>query len=110
MYFTFYLLMIIFITNAQFSISFIKCPFQNKLLHNDNNSSQFNKIRNYFKTLNNHKNNKEIRKPAILELPVEFEDKWEEGEIPWDFVDMNVTTPKKYLPVNDADRIAFLFT
>jgi hypothetical protein len=45
-----------------------------------------------------------------LELPVELEEKWEEGEIPWDFVDMNVTTPKKYLPVNDADRIAFLFT
>ena len=110
MYFTFYLLMIIFITNAQFSISFIKCPFQNKLLHNDNNSSQFNKIRNYFKTLNNNKNNKEIRKPAILELPVELEEKWEEGEIPWDFVDTNVTFPKKYLSLHESDRIAFLFT
>jgi len=110
MYLSFYLLLIIFISNTYFSVSFIKCLFQNKLLQNNNNSSQFNKIRHYLKTLNNHKTNKEIRKPAILELPVELEEKWEEGEIPWDFVDTNKTLPKQHLSLKEHDKIAFLFT
>lgn len=109
MYFIFYLLLVI--TTINISKSFIKSPFQNKQCRlEDNNACPFNKIRYYFKTLNNHKNNKEIRKPAILELPVELEEKWEEGEIPWDFVDTNVTIKNQYPSLNDADRIAFLFT
>lgn len=108
MYFIFYLFVVIFITQCYFVFTFIKNPLHNKHCRFvDNNTVSVNKIRYYFKTLSNHKNNKEIRKPAILELPVELEEKWEEGEIPWDFVDTNVT--KKYPPTHDAHNIAFLF-
>lgn len=109
MYFIFYLLLVI--TTINISSSFIKSPFQNKQcrIDDNNNCSIFNKIRYYFKNLNNNKNNKEIRKPAILELPIELEEKWDEGEIPWDFVDNNITSIKKNQSLNDEHRIAFLF-
>jgi hypothetical protein len=109
MYFVFYLFFVICITNCYFVVPFIKPPLHNKQCRFVDNTSSLNKIRYYFKTLNNHKNNKEIRKPAILELPVELEEKWEEGEIPWDFVDTNVSLTKKYPPIHDAHNIAFLF-
>ena len=116
-----YMLFFIQLLNAEFSFSFIKSPFQCNRLHpNDNANKCVNKIKYFIQNLCNHKNNKEIRKPAILEIPIELDEKWEEGEIPWDFVDNNkVTTTNNSTNNNannsnngtrsiDADKLAFL--
>jgi len=113
------MLFFIQLLNAEFSFSFIKSPFQCNRLHpNDNANKCVNKIKYFIQTLCNHKNNKEIRKPAILEIPIELDEKWEEGEIPWDFVDNNkVTTSNNGTNNNsrnnhtrsiDVDKLAFL--
>jgi hypothetical protein len=106
-----FLLLLLQLLNAEFSFSFIKSPFQFYRTHiNENANQRSDKLKYFIKNLCNHKNNKEIRKPAILEIPVELDEKWEEGEIPWDFIDTNVTTNNKNNGSNlDANNIAFLF-
>jgi len=104
-----YLIISLQLLFAQHIHSFIKSPFQNKCRNiNDNNNLSLNKIKHFIKNFCNHKNNKEIRKPAILEIPVELEEKWEEGEVPWDFVD-NITKIIKFPNNIDGHQIAFLF-
>ena len=83
-----------------FTIGFSKNPFVRK---NYNYKQKFTIFIDKFRNIK--KNSK------IIEFPVDNSpEKWEEGEIPWDFVDTNVTFPKKYLSLRESDRIAFLFT
>ena len=104
-----YLLLFIQILNAEFSFSFIKSPFQcNRIAGDVNSNTCVNKIKYFIQNLCNHKNNKELRKPAILEIPIELDEKWEEGEIPWDFVDNNFTISQNHTTSFDPDKIAFL--
>lgn len=105
-----YLLLLLQLLNAEFSFSFIKSPFQlyrGNIIDNGNHFS--NKLKYFIQNLYNDKNNKEIRNLTILEIPVDFDEKWEEGEIPWDFIDTNVTTNNKNnSSILNANTISFL--
>ena len=111
--FAIYLLLFLQLLNAEFSFSFIKSPFQlyrGNIIVNGNHFS--NKLKYFIQNLYNHKNNKEIRNLTILEIPVDFDEKWEEGEIPWDFIDTNVTNNNINKNNNssnlNANNVAFL--
>jgi hypothetical protein len=109
-----YLLFFIQLLKAEFSFSFITSPFQYyRLQTNDKAKNCLNNIKYFIQSLSNNKDNKEFQKLPILEIPIELVENWEEGEIPWDFVDNdNFTTSNNSLnnafSSIDTDKIAFL--
>lgn len=114
-----YLFFFIQLLKAEFSFSFITSPFQYyRAQTNDKAKHCVNNIKQFMQSLSNdnndNNNNKEFQKSPILEIPMEFVENWEEGEIPWDFVDndnfttTNNSTTKNDFSSIDTDKIAFL--
>lgn len=111
-----YLLFFIQLLKAEFSFSFITSPFQYYRPQINHKAKHcINTIKYFIQSLSNdNNNNKEFQKSPILEIPMELVENWEEGEIPWDFVDNdnftttnNITTKNNFSSI-DAYKIAFL--
>ena len=96
----YYKSLLVLLFSVYYAECFVKTPFQCNFRNmNFNNTLGLNKIKYVFKSLCVHKNSREIRNPAILEIPMgynenwdeKFHESWDEGEIPWDFVGDNAT-------------------
>jgi hypothetical protein len=73
--------------------------------------NKFKNIIQFMEHLHNSRKSNKVRVPAILEIPVDEVETWEDGEIPWE---LNDTTIKKVLPPQNnpmlyEHNIAFLF-
>jgi hypothetical protein len=108
------LIIILKISKIFMVYSFMKRPFQiNNNKSNLGNSKKDDK-KGSLKLMDKIRSNKDVRLPAILEVPVEGEIKWEEGEIPWELLDNDNSTISSKSSINgssplDPSNIAFLF-
>ena len=107
------LIIILKITKISMVCSFIKRPFQVNNKPNMGNSKKDDKKWG-LKLMDKIRSNKDVRLPAILEVPTEVEIKWEEGEIPWELLDNDNSTVSGKSSINgslplDPSNIAFLF-
>lgn len=103
-----YTLLCLLLVNTLNIHSYINFTFQNQ-----KNSCFHNKFKNiiqFMEELHNSRKSNKIRVPAILEIPLDDMETWEDGEIPWE---LNDTSTKKVLPqmnpMLDEPNIAFLF-
>uniref|UniRef100_A0A6C0LPI4 Uncharacterized protein n=1 Tax=viral metagenome TaxID=1070528 RepID=A0A6C0LPI4_9ZZZZ len=105
-----YTLLCLLLVNTMNIHSYIKFTFQNQ----KNSFINVTKIKNilqFIEDLHSSRKSNTVRLPAILEIPVDDVETWEDGEIPWE---LNDTTIKKVLPheknpMLDGPNIAFLF-
>lgn len=106
-----YTLLCLLLVNTMNIHSYTKFTFQNQKNIFVSTHNKFKNIIQFMEDLHNSRKIKKIRPPAILEIPLDEVETWEDGEIPWE---LNDTTIKKVLPPQknpmlDGDNIAFLF-
>lgn len=107
-----YTLLCLLLVNTMNIHSYINFTFQNQKNVFITTHIKFKNIIQFMEELHNSRCRKSnnIRPPAILEIPVDEIETWDDGEIPWV---LNDTTTKKRPPQKnpmlDEHNIAFLF-
>jgi hypothetical protein len=89
--------------------SYTKFTFQNQKNIFINSHKKFKNIIQFMEDLHNSRKSNKIRAPAILEIPLDDIESWEDGEIPWELNDTTTKVPPQKNPMLEGHNIAFLF-
>lgn len=104
-----YTLLCLLLVNTTNIHSYIKFTFQNQKNIFINSHQKFKNIIQFMEDLHNSRKSNKIRAPAILEIPLDDIESWEDGEIPWELNDTTKKVLPQKNPMLEGHNIAFLF-
>ena len=105
-----YTLLCLLLVNTMNIHSYTKFTFQNQKNIFVSTHNKFKNIIQFMEDLHNSRKSNKIRAPAILEIPLDDIESWEDGEIPWELNDTTTKVlPPQKNPMLGASNIAFLF-
>ncbi len=104
-----YTLLCLLLVNTMNIHSYTKFTFQNQKNIFVSSHNKFKNIIQFMEDLHNSRKSNKIRAPAILEIPLDDIESWEDGEIPWELNDTTIKVPPRTNPMLEGHNIAFLF-
>jgi len=105
-----YTLFSLLLVNTMNIHSYTIFTFQNQKNIFVRSDQKLKNIIQFMEHLHNIRKTKKNRPPAILEIPLDEVETWEDGEIPWEFNDTTTKVlPPQKNPMLDGHNIAFLF-
>ena len=104
-----YTLLCFLLVNTMNIHCYIKFSFQNQKNSFNSSHNKFKYIIQFIEELHNSRKSNKVRAPAILEIPVDEIETWDDGEIPWVLNDTTTKVRPQKNPMLDEHNIAFLF-